>query len=116
MVKSFKTIKIDEETYEQLKLISKRLNKPSSRVLGEIMEKLHEIAIEFDEGCNLSFESRVSTGILVIQTLGRNKLLTGAFLCPTQATDSTIEQRINKEVEAKFKETENVRTNKRTRE
>jgi hypothetical protein len=73
--KNYCSVKIEKETYEQIKYLSNVTNKKMSVILAELVEQISNVASTYKDGLNLSYQWEYNT--LVIEFSGSSRLALG---------------------------------------
>jgi hypothetical protein len=88
-----KSVKVDVETYEKIKYISKTLGSKQARFLKELIDEVFSVCGTFSTA-NVSYMPCISSSYLYVQFSGRNRLICskGNF------SDSEGEAELNKKI------------------
>ena len=71
-----KNVKVDVQTYEQLKYMSNTLNLKQNRFLSDLINELFNICGTFQKA-NVSYMQSVTGSYVMVQFSGRNRLIFG---------------------------------------
>jgi hypothetical protein len=98
--REFKPVQLRKETFEKIKFLAKKSNKSQSGLVTELIDAVFTIANTFDN-INLDYEYNITNSTLLVTVSGRNKLITGSFEIPVNATDKEERKELRKRLTKK---------------
>jgi len=91
MPKKFKTLKIREDTWKKLQYLAKVLNKSQASILSEYIEQLFGLLATYRHA-NVSYETEITSGRLIINVSGSNRLVFGIAKSDEEAMKEITEK------------------------
>lgn len=96
----FVTLQIHKEAKSQIEYLAKLLNKPQCTFLDELIYQMFVLGASY-KSANVKYESRVTSGELIVNFYGDSRLVSGHFPCKGM-TERQIELKTNEETENAF--------------
>jgi hypothetical protein len=95
MNKNFKSIPVRVEDYEKALFLAMRLNKPISKVMGEIIQPIFQVCMSY-KTLNLEYSISILSSSVTITAHGQNVFYVGEL-----KSESELEKRLGKPKKAK---------------
>jgi len=97
MHKNFKNVAIHLSCHEKARFIANITGLSIADVVEELVSKVFDVAVTYEKA-NLEFETSITGSKVTIEVHGRNRLVTGSFEIPVNATEKQETKEIRKRI------------------
>ena len=96
------SLRINRETLDRIKFLSHVTGIPAKSLVGELIENLFSVALNFKQ-VNFSYETSQVNATVTVEMTGRLRMIQGAFALPETDTKAQADKKLKNALIQKIK-------------